>query len=69
MNNKYLQEQICHIKDPDLTLKKFYDEAVAAEARRRMFQDIGVSSSSLDGNAGISVSKWETGNKKKSFPE
>ena len=33
------------------------DEAIAAEARRKSFKDIGASSSSLDSSGGIFVSK------------
>ncbi len=63
--DKFLQEELCNIKDDDPTLKKFFDEACVAEQKRRNFQEIGVSSSHLDSSAGISVKKWETRNSDK----
>ena len=62
MKDKFLQEQLCNIKDDDITLKKFFDEACVAEQKPRSFQEIGVSSSHLDSFAGISVNKWEAKN-------
>ena len=62
LEDTYLQQQICDSKDEDPTLKKFFDIACEAEQKRKSFQAIGVSSSMLDGAAGVSVSKfgkWE----------
>ena len=59
LEDKFLQEQLCNLKDDDLTLKKFFDEACVAEQKWRSFQEIGVSSSHLDSSAGISVNQWE----------
>ena len=59
LDDKYLQEQLCQLKDEDLTLKKFFDEARLAEQRRKSFLEIGVSGSQLDSSSGISVNRWE----------
>ena len=42
LEDKYLQEQLCNLKDDDITLKKFLDEACVAEQKRRSYQEIGV---------------------------
>ena len=44
-----------------MNLKKFFDQAVTIESRRRSFQDIGASGAKLDPGNGITVSKFETG--------
>ncbi|CAL4213510.1 unnamed protein product [Meganyctiphanes norvegica] len=69
LEDKYLQEQLCSMKDAEPSLKKYFDEAVAAEAKRRSFQEIGVSSSHLDSSAGVSVNKWEASGKSGRFSE
>ena len=35
LDDKYLQEQLCQLKDNDLTLKAFYEEACLAEQKRK----------------------------------
>ena len=61
LEDKFLQEQLCNLKNEDITLKTFFDEALVAEQKRKAFQEIGVSSSHLDSSAGVvSVNKWET---------
>ena len=59
LEDKFLQEQLCNLKDDDITLKKFLDEACVAEQKRKSFQEIGLSSSHLDSSAGVSVNRWE----------
>ena len=59
LEDKFLQEQISNLKDDDPTLKKFFDEAVIAEQKRKSFQEIGVSSSQLDSSGGVAVNKYE----------
>ena len=59
LEDKYLQEQLCNIKDDDITLKKFLGETWVAEQKRCRFHEIEVSSSHLDSSAGVSVNKWE----------
>ena len=34
LEDRFLQEQLCNIKDDDLTLQKFFDEACVAEQKR-----------------------------------
>ena len=48
LNDKYLQQALSDLKDDNPTLKTYLDEAVSAESKRKCFQDIAVSSSSLD---------------------
>ena len=59
----YIQEQICNLKDADPKLKTYLDEAIAAEARRKSFKEIGASSSILDNSGGAALSKVD-GDKK-----
>ena len=35
LDDKYIQEQLCQLKDDDLTLKAFYEEACLAEQKRK----------------------------------
>ena len=53
LDDHYIQEQICNMKEANPKLKTFLDEAIAAEAKRKSFKDIGASSSSLDNSSGI----------------
>lgn len=64
LEDKYLQEQLCNLKSDKPSLKMYFDEAVAAESRRRSFEDIGVSSTHLDSSSGVSRSKWEANSQK-----
>ena len=66
LNDKFLQEAICNLKVPNPTLKTYLDEAIAAESRRKSFNDIGVSSSNLDASGGVAISKWDASYGKKS---
>ena len=60
LNDKYLQQALSDLKDDNPTLKTYLDEAVSAESKRKCFQDIAVSSSSLDSSGGVTISKWDT---------
>ena len=60
LNDKYLQQSLSDLKDANPTLKSYLDEAIAAESKRKCFQDIAVSSSNLDSNGGVTISKWDT---------
>ena len=68
LKDKYLQQALSDLKDDNPTLKTYLDEAVSAESKRECFQDIAISSSSLDSSGGVTISKWDTsfGNDKKS---
>ena len=68
LNDKFLQQALSDLKEPNPTLKTYLDEAIAAESRRKCFQDIAVSSSNLDSNGGVTISKWDASysNSKKS---
>ncbi|MCP4438226.1 MAG: hypothetical protein GY810_04715, partial [Aureispira sp.] len=52
LNDKFLQQALSDLKEPNPTLKTYLDEAIAAESRRKCFQDIAVSSSNLDSSGG-----------------
>ena len=56
LDDHYIQEQICNMKDANPKLKTFLDEAIAAEARRKSFKDIGASGSSLGNAGGVAMS-------------
>ena len=52
LNDKFLQQALSDLKEPNPTLKTYLDEAIAAESRRKCFNDIAVSSSTLDSSGG-----------------
>ena len=51
-NDKFLQQALGDLKEPNPTLKTYLDEAIAAESRRKCFNDLAVSSSNLDSSGG-----------------
>ena len=53
LNDKYLQQAISDLKIANPTLKSYLDEAIAPESRRKYFNDIAVSSNSLDSTGGL----------------
>ena len=52
LNDTYLQQALSDLKTPNPTLKTYFDETIAAESRRKCFQDIATTSSSLDSKGG-----------------
>ena len=52
LNDTYLQQALLDLKTPNPTLKTYFDETIAAESRRKCFQDIATTSSSLDSKGG-----------------
>ena len=64
LDDHYIQEQICNMKEANPKLKTFLDEAIAAEAKRKSFKDIGASSSSLDNSGGVAISELDMKSKK-----
>lgn len=67
LDDLYLQQALSDLKDPDPTLKSYFDEAIAAESRRKSFQDITTTSSNLDSKGGVSLSKWDASFKQKKY--
>ena len=59
LNDTFLQQALSDLKEPNPTLKSYLDEAIAAESRRKCFNDIAVSSSTLDSSGGVVISKWD----------
>ena len=55
LDDTYLQEKLCEIKEEPVTLQLFMKEAIEAEMKRKSFNEIGVISSHLDSSSGISV--------------
>ena len=58
LDDKYLQQALSDLKTPNPTIKTYFDETVAAESRRKCFQDIAQSSTCLD-SKGVNISKWD----------
>ena len=71
LDDTYLQQALSDLKTPNPTLRSYMEEAIAAESRRKCFQDIATTSSTLDSKGGISISKQETtyGNKKSFYKD
>ena len=65
LEDQYIQKELCELSEADNNFKKFFDQAVIIESRRRSFQDIGASGAKLDPGNSITVSKVETGSSKK----
>ena len=66
LDDTYLQQALSDLKTPNSTLRTYMEEAIAAESRRKCFQDISTTSSTLGSKNDISIAKWEfqNGNKK-----
>ncbi|CAL4121620.1 unnamed protein product, partial [Meganyctiphanes norvegica] len=58
LNDTHLQQALSDLKTPNPTLKTYFDETIAAESRRKCFQDIATTSSTLD-SKGVTISKWD----------
>merc|ERR1712105_568749 len=56
-------KELTEIKDPNPDLKKYFEEACAAESRRKSYLDITKSSTSVE-NSGVTIQKWGVSNKK-----
>ena len=52
LNDTYLQQALSDLKTATPSLKSYVDEAIAAESRRKSFEDIKTSSSNLDNQGG-----------------
>ena len=52
LDDTFLQQALSDLKDPAPTLKSYLDETIAAESRRKCFQDIATTSSTLDSKGG-----------------
>ena len=48
LEDTYLQKALSDLKTPNPNLQAYYEETVAAESRRKCYQDINTSSSKLD---------------------
>ena len=63
LNDRYIEKELCTLKGNDLNLKKFLDEAIAAEARQKTFDKTGDRCNELTpvGIASISKSEFNSG--------
>ena len=52
LNDTYLQKALSDLKDPTPKLQSYFDETIAAESRRKCFNDIATTSSTLDSKGG-----------------
>ncbi|CAL4142494.1 unnamed protein product, partial [Meganyctiphanes norvegica] len=59
LDDKFLQEELCKLKEEDQKLPKFLEEAVKAEAHKKAFVEIGNTGAQLDTSQGVSVSRWD----------
>jgi len=64
LDDTHYHQALSDLKDPNPTLQIYFNEAIAAESRRRMLQDIATSSSILDSKGGVVISKWESSDQK-----
>ena len=67
LEDTYLQKSLSDLKVAKPTLQAYFEEAVAAESRRKCYNDINSSSSKLESSKGVTISKsnWEPKFKKK----
>ena len=59
LDDRYIEQQLCNLKGDVLTMKQFYDEAVAAEARKKTFEKTGDRCNELTQSSITSISKFE----------
>ena len=59
LDDRYIEQQLCNLRGDVLSMKQFYDEAVAAEARKKTFEKTGDRCNQLTSSAITSVSKFE----------
>ena len=52
LNDTFLQKALVDLKTPTPSLRSYVDEAIAADSRRKCFEDIKTSSSNLDNQGG-----------------
>ena len=64
LEDEFLTKALADIKEPNPDLKKYFDEACAAEGRRKSHMDIAKSSTSVE-HSGVTISKWDINRKKK----
>ena len=66
LDDKFLQEELCKLKEDDQKLSRFLEEAVKAEAHKKAFVEIGNTGAQLDTSQSVSVSRWDAKWKKPS---
>ena len=59
LDDKYLQEELCKIREEEQKLPKFLEEAVKAETHRKAFVEIGTTGAALDTTQGVTVAQWD----------
>ena len=59
IGDPYIEQQLCNLKGDNLTIKDYFNEAVAAEARKRTFEKTGDRCNELTPSAISSINKFE----------
>ena len=60
LEDTYLQKALSDLKIAKPSLQAYFEETVAAESRRKCYQDINSSSSKLENSKGVTISKWNS---------
>ena len=59
LEDTYLQKALSDLKVAKPSLQAYFEEAVAAESRRKCYNDINSSSSKLESSKDVTISKWK----------
>ena len=65
LEDQYIHKEFCKLSEADNNFKRFFDQAVLAESRRKLFEDNGTSGAKLDPAVGVAGSKVDTASSKK----
>ena len=65
LKDQYIHKELCELSKDDSNFKRFFDQAVMAESKRKSFLDIGISRAKLDPAGGITVNKVDAASGKK----
>ena len=60
LQDEYIQKELCELPEADMNFKKYFDQAVKIESRRKSFQDIGASGAKLDPGSEVTIIKVES---------
>ena len=68
LEDSYIQEKLCELKEADQKLSLFLEEAVKAESHRKAFKDIGSTGATLDSTQEVGIAQWDAKNKSDKKP-
>ena len=60
LKDQYLHKELNKLDEDDANFKKYFDQALVAEQKRKSLQEIGQGAAALDPCGGISISKMDT---------